>query len=144
MAVKMRDSVKNAIALVGTARIGTDKGARFVDRNARHFLSTQGGFESTVPSSGGFSVLGKNAFGEDVARDNITGAIGTVPAGAAFHISAASRGLGESKSPIELASTSKIRGKSRRTTSKITSTGVSKNKNKLGSSSILGSESILG
>jgi hypothetical protein len=142
----IQDRTNLAISRVGIAQPGTNKKSRRLDANARAVLGTID-FASTHPSSGGFTKLGKNAIGLDVVRDNTTGKIVTKQFSQGGQATPESRALGEQKKPEELASINKRRSKTRRTSSKVTSTGRSGksiNKNSLGSSSILGSESILG
>lgn len=128
------------LKFVGTALPGTNKKQRGMDIQSSSIL-TKRGFEN-ISSAGGFTVLGKNAFGQDVARDNTTGGVATVKS---FNpISPEARGIGEQKSPQSLSTASESRRKRTRTGSGTSTGKKSKNKNVLGTSTILGSQSILG
>lgn len=120
------------LQFVGTALPGTNKETRSRDIVASSTLTANTALSEFVSSAGGFTVLGQNAFGQDVARDNITGAVKTVDA---FNpISPAAKALGKSPTAKEAVKKSEPRRKK-------SSTGGGK---KLGTSSILGSQSILG
>ena len=135
---------KQEIALVGQVGFdipGSNQHRRELASNARSILSQPGRF-ADIPSSGGFTILGLNVFGEDVARDNTTGQVGTVSS--LTPVSPTARAIGKSKTPAALAR----KGDPRRSRGERTGTRAGKSQPKqsakLGAETILGSQSILG
>ena len=137
--------LNNALYFIGTAKPG--EGARRRGEAARAQAAIQNTDLTHIPSSGGFSILGKNAFGEDIARDNTTGYVRPV---SAFNpISPAARALGETRGGKALALQDNMRRKERDKSRRRSKGGAPRSGG--GSSgtltteeTILGSQSILG
>ena len=141
VASKLSTSDLFNLQFVGTALPGTSKGPRGRDIASSAALSRNKAFRN-ISSAGGFTILGKNAFGQDVARDNATGRVATVNS---FNpISPKARALGEQPTPKSISTSGQVRRKNRPSTGSGTSTGRKPKKDVLGTSSILGTQSILG
>ena len=129
---------KHQVSLVGIATPGTNKGARALDIGATSTLSQRGRF-ADIPSSGGFTVLGRNILGQEVARDNTTGNVATI--GGVRPVSPAARALGETKSAKATARANNTRRNTAEKASRKRKTSSILNLNE---ESILGNQSILG
>ena len=137
--------VNNALFFIGTAGPGEGKKRRGEAARAQAVVNS---LDLTgIPSSGGFSILGKNAFGEDIARDNATGSVR--PVSGFIPISPTARTLGEAKGGKALALQDNVRRKERDKSRRRSKGGAPRSG--VGSSgiltteeTILGSQSILG
>jgi len=141
---KISKSDRFFFQFVGTALPGTNKAARGNEIAAATALGRTGRF-ADIPSSGGFTILGKNAFGQQIARDNVTGQVR--PVSGFIPISPAAKGLGEQKTPQSLAQAAEGRRRDRTRRGRVTSRTTKQpkpNLNVLGNESILGNQSILG
>lgn len=135
---KLTSQELSLLQFVGTATPGTGKGARAIDALATSTLSQPGRF-ADIPSSGGFTVLGKNALGQDIARDNATGQVR--PVSAFGSISPEARAIGETGTPREISAKNNQR---RPRTERTPDILAPKKKNVLGTQGVLGAQSILG
>ena len=145
-AFNTKQTASQLSANIGSSTPGTNKHVRTNEHAAVVALSKLD--FTSIPSSGGFSLLGKNVFGQDVARDNTTGAIGTTT-GSVRPISATARSLGKSKDANSLAKEDNNRRKEKDKVRKKStkSTGTTKRSTKTAlndEDSILGNKSILG
>jgi hypothetical protein len=126
------------LRFIGVGAIpGAGERSRQISGQAGKNLSREGLF-ANIPSSGGFTVLGRNALGQKVARDNVTGKVR--PLKSLVPISPTARSIGEQGTPQEVARSADVRRKSVRQKS----TTAPKVKTPLGGSQILGTQSILG
>ncbi len=96
---KLTGEEKHLLQFVGSAKPGSSKKARGPHIVSGQVLSQKGRF-ADIPSSGGFTRLGTNMFGESVVRSNITGKVGLESGFAS--IDASSRALGAAKGGKEL------------------------------------------
>jgi hypothetical protein len=141
-----------AIARAGTAVAGTNKHARTADVEASRVINSLNstGFFAERPSTGGFTVLGKNALGVDIVRDNTNNTIrtGASDGGKVGLATPVAKTLGKTKTPQVLAkqgnSRRKDRGERATTVRQQGVTAKKTQKSILGTQDILGAQSILG
>ena len=150
---KLTGEEKHLLQFVGSAKPGSSKKARGPHIVSGQVLSQKGRF-ADIPSSGGFTRLGTNMFGESVVRSNITGQVGLESGFAS--IDAASRALGAAKGGKALSAADNERRKPAEKaqrkpqagsgTEAVTPEGTrgKKKKSLLGTEDILGTQPILG
>lgn len=149
---KLTGEEKHLLQFVGSAKPGSSKKARGPHIVSGQVLSQKGRF-ADIPSSGGFTRLGTNMFGESVVRSNITGQVGLESGFAS--IDAKSRALGAAKGGKALSAEDNTRrGPAEKSGKRAPSPGAGtdatpeatkkKKKSLLGTEDILGTQPILG